>query len=73
MCCFRLHFSDINVLFFKNIKTCCGLLLKKITSCAKKEKKATCARKNPNLPWISNGPSPSHFMLLHPQTVAYEI
>ena len=50
MCCFRLHFSDLNVLFFKNIKPCCGLLLKKITSCAKKEKKATWARKSPNLP-----------------------
>ena len=43
MCCFRLHFSDFNVLFFqKNKKTCCSLLLKKITCCAKREEKITC-------------------------------
>ena len=43
MCCFLLHFSDFNVLFFqKKLKTCCGLLLKKITCCAKREKKITC-------------------------------
>ena len=43
MCCFRLHFSDFNVLFFQqNKKTCCSLLLKKIFCCAKREKKITC-------------------------------
>ena len=42
MCCFRLHFSDFNVLFLqKNKKTCCSLLLEKITCCAKREKKIT--------------------------------
>ena len=34
MCCFHLHFSNYNVLFF--------LPLKKITCCAKREKKITC-------------------------------
>ena len=37
MCCFCLHFSD-SVLK----KTCCSLLLKKITCLAKREKKITC-------------------------------
>ena len=39
MCCFRLHFSNFNVLLKK---TCCSLLLKKITCCAKKREKITC-------------------------------
>ena len=51
MCCFRLHFSDFNVLFFqKNKKTCCSLLLKKITCCAKRQEKKLVARKNPSPP-----------------------
>ena len=44
MCCFRLHFSDFNimdsVIFQKNKN--CSLLLKKITCCAKKREKITC-------------------------------
>ena len=43
MCCFRIHFSDFNVLFFpKNKKNCCSLLLKTMTCCAKRKKKITC-------------------------------
>ena len=56
MCCFRLHFSDFNVLFLqKNKKTCCGLLLEKITFCAKREKKITCytekSQPPPDIKW----------------------
>ena len=47
MCCFHLHFSDFNVLFKK--KTCCRLLLKKIT-CAKREKKIACHEKKSQAP-----------------------
>ena len=57
MCCFRLHFSDLNVLISKNKKTCCSLVLNKITCCAKREKKITCREENPSPHWISNGPS----------------
>ena len=39
MCSFRLNFSDFNVLFFQKIKTCCSLLLKKVTCLPKREKK----------------------------------
>ena len=43
MCCFRLHFSDFNVLFFENIKKLVAVyFLKKITCCTKREKKITC-------------------------------
>ena len=48
MCCFRLHFSDFDVLFKK--KTCCRLPLKKITCCAKREKKITYREENPSPP-----------------------
>ena len=56
MCCFRLHFSDFNVLFFQKNKK---LTFKKITCCAKREKKITCReeKSQPPPPWISNGPS----------------
>ena len=42
MCCFRLHFSDINVLFFQKIKNLLQFTFEKITCCAKREKKITC-------------------------------
>ena len=60
MCCFRLYFSDFNVLVKK--KTCCRLPLKKITCCAKREKKITYREENPSPPslLISNGPSLIH-------------
>ena len=54
MCCFRLHFSDFNVLFFqkKKIKTSCSLLFqKKITCCAEREKKVTCHEKKSQTPF----------------------
>ena len=42
MCCFRLHFSDFNVLFFQKIKNLLQFTLEKITCCAKREEKITC-------------------------------
>ena len=58
MCCFRLHFSDFNVLFFENKKNLLQFTLKKKTCCAKREKKITCREeKSQPRPWISNGPS----------------
>ena len=54
MCCFRLHFSDFNMLLFQK-------LLKKITCYAKREKKITCHEQKSQPPppprRISNGPS----------------
>ena len=41
MCCFCLHFSNL-MCSFKKKKTCCSLLLKKITCYAKRENKITC-------------------------------
>ena len=56
MCCFRLHFSDFNVLLKK--KTCCSLLWKKITYFAKRENEITfCEEKSqpppppPDIKW----------------------
>ena len=42
MCCFRLHFSDFNVLFFQKIKNLLQFTFEKKTCCAKREKKITC-------------------------------
>ena len=58
MCCFRLHFSDFNVLFFQK-KNVLQFTFEKITCCAKREKKITCReeKSQPPPPWISNGPS----------------
>ena len=39
----------------KNKIIFCSLLLEKITCLQKARKKITGARKNPSLPWISNG------------------
>ena len=61
MCCFRLHFSDFNVLFLqKNKKTCCGLLLEKITCCAKREKTITCCEEK------SQPPPPPGYQMVRP-------
>ena len=57
MCYFRLHFSDVHVIFSK--KACCSLLLKKITCCVKREKTITCCEEKfqpptpppPNIKW----------------------
>ena len=58
MCCFCLHFSDFNVLFFQNNKkTCCSLLLKKKLVVQKEGKNNLSQGKIPAPPWISNGPS----------------
>ena len=60
MCCFRLHFSDFNVLFFQKIKNFSQFTFeKKITCCAKREKNNFSQGKilAPPPPWISNGPS----------------
>ena len=66
MCCFRLHFSDFNVLFYpKNKKTCCSLLLIKITCCANREKKITCREEKSQPPWILNGPSLIVYVCMH--------
>ena len=48
MCCFRLHFSDLNVLFFqKNQKNLLQFTFEKITCCCtKREKKILVAMKN---------------------------
>ena len=55
MCCFRLHLSDFNALFKKNLLQ---FNFDKITCCAKGEKKITCREeKSQPPPWISNGPS----------------
>ena len=47
MCCFHLHFSDLNVSFKKNLFQ---FTIKKITCYAKREKKLLVARKNPRPP-----------------------
>ena len=51
MCCFRLHFSD----FIVFQKKTCSLLLRKITSCTKREKKITCREEKchppPDIKW----------------------
>ena len=55
MCCFRLHFSKINVLFCKKNKNLFQLTFKKNTCCAKREKKITCHEEKsrpPSLPDI---------------------
>ena len=47
MCCFCLHFSDFNALFFQK-KHLLQFTFEKITCCAKREKKKIVARKNPS-------------------------
>ena len=56
MRCFQLHFSDFNVFLKKNKNLLQLTFEKKITCCAKREKKKLIARKNPSrtLPRISN-------------------
>ena len=56
MCSFRFNFSDVNVLFFKKIKNCCSLPLKKNNLLCKNRKKITCHEEKSQPPWISNGP-----------------
>ena len=61
MCCFRLDFSDFNVLFFqKNKKLVAVYFLKNNLLCKKREKNNLSRGKIPAPPWISNGPSLMH-------------
>ena len=58
MCCFRLYFSDFNVLFFKKINLL-QFTFEKNNFCAKKRKKLV-ARKSPSpLP-------PTGYQMVHP-------
>ena len=59
MCCFRLYFSDFNVLFFQKIKNLLQFTFEKKNCCAKREKKITCREEKSQVPppRISNGPS----------------
>ena len=58
MCCF-VYISLILICYFlrKIKKTYCSLLLKKITCCAKRQKKVNCLSQPPPLVRISNGRS----------------
>ena len=56
MCCFRLHFSDFNVLFFQKIKKLVAVYFKKNNVLCKKREKITCHEKKSPPPGISNGP-----------------
>ena len=42
MCCFRLHFSDFNVLFFEKIKNLLQFTFEKNNLLRKKREKITC-------------------------------
>ena len=56
MCCFRLHFSSFNVLFFSK-KNLLQVTFEKNNMLCKKREKITCLEENPSpLPCISNGP-----------------
>ena len=59
MCCFRLHFSDFNALFFQKIKNLLQFTFEKNNLLCKKREKNNLSRgKIPAPPpWISNGPS----------------
>ena len=58
MCCFRLHFSDFNVFFFKKIKNLLQFAFEKNNLLCKNREKNNLSRgKIPAPPWISNGPS----------------
>ena len=60
MCCFRLHYSDFNVLFFQKIKNLLQFTFEKNNLLCKKREKITCHEEKsqpPPPPWISNGPS----------------
>ena len=64
MCCFRLHFSYFNMLFFSKKKTCCSLLLKKKLFVQKERKNNLSRGKIPAPIWIQNGLSLSIICLI---------
>ena len=52
MCCPRLHFSNLNVLFIsKNNKNLLQITFEKITCCAKREKKRGKIPVPPDIKW----------------------
>ena len=52
MCCFRLHFSDFNMLFFEKIKNLLQFIFEKNNLLCKNRKKITCREEKSQPPSI---------------------